>query len=239
MKSAFLGYIFDWDNTLVSSWDVIAKALNETFNHMGMTEWSIDKVKSNVKLSMRDSFPKIFGDEWEKAAQIYQENYRLLHLDFIKPLDSAQNFLDMLHKNNIPMMVVSNKRGINLRAEIVHLGWSYYFDSIIGAEDSPEDKPSALPIFNAIKDSRLQNIYERQNTTDNQENMMNKIAFIGDSVIDLEAANNAGCYPILYGKPHHDIKLEYYADGKSGKLGEHNFKKHYRNWSDVIASYHN
>ena len=57
--------IFDWDNTLVDTWPLIHRAINTTMNAMGKEEWSLQKVKDTVHKSMRESFPGIFGDNWQ------------------------------------------------------------------------------------------------------------------------------------------------------------------------------
>ncbi len=72
--------IFDWDNTLVDTWPVIHAALNATLKEMGHAEWTFEQTKARVRKSMRDSFPELFGDKWEKAGEIYQAQYRGMHL---------------------------------------------------------------------------------------------------------------------------------------------------------------
>ena len=59
--------IFDWDNTLVDTWPVIHAALFETFTAMGHVPWTLEETKARVALSMRESFPKLFGDRWAAA----------------------------------------------------------------------------------------------------------------------------------------------------------------------------
>ena len=55
-------FLFDWDNTLVDSWPIIHDALNVTLTAFGKEPWSLDETRSRVRKSMRDSFPKLFGD---------------------------------------------------------------------------------------------------------------------------------------------------------------------------------
>ncbi len=88
-------------------------------------------------------------------------------------------------------VVVSNKKGPNLRQEIEHLGWTAFFDTIVGSDDAPRDKPHADPVLLAFEKSHLKpgpNVW-----------------FIGDSEIDLECAATTGCTAILYGESarHH------------------------------------
>ena len=88
--------LFDWDNTLVNTWPTIHRALNHCLREMGHEEWSLEKVKGNVKKSMRDAFPAMFGEQWEDAAQIYQTYYRQIHLEKLEALEGAMSLLDWL-----------------------------------------------------------------------------------------------------------------------------------------------
>ena len=54
--------IFDWDDTLVDNWHSIHAGLNAALIAMGQDPWPIDKTRSNVRRSMRDSFPSLFGE---------------------------------------------------------------------------------------------------------------------------------------------------------------------------------
>ena len=84
--SAPKAIIFDWDNTLVDTWPVIHEALNKTFAQMGHKPWTIDMVKQKVARSMRDSFPDVFGKDWQEATEICQQSFRAIHLQRLKAL---------------------------------------------------------------------------------------------------------------------------------------------------------
>ena len=36
--------IFDWDNTLVNTWPIIAEALNATFRALKKPDWCMDEI---------------------------------------------------------------------------------------------------------------------------------------------------------------------------------------------------
>ena len=190
--------IFDWDNTLVNTWPIIHNALFQTFTEMGMTPWTIEQTKARVRRSMRDSFPELFGDKWEEASGLYQKHYLESHLEKLESLPDAVLLLDFFRTTGIYNVVVSNKKGPNLRKEAEHIGWSHYFNKIVGANDAAADKPSPAPVLMALEGSGI--------TPDKD------VWFIGDSVIDLECAKNAGCSGIIYG----DITSEGLGAPKDG-----------------------
>jgi len=177
--------LFDWDNTLVDTWPTIHQALNMTLRHMKHPEWSFEKVKSEVKKSMRDAFPALFGDAWEDAASHYQTSYRALHLQSLQPLPGAKAMLAAIARDKIFVGIVSNKRGDTLRIELNHLGWADYFASTVGAGDAATDKPTTAPVLLALDGTNIAPGAD--------------VWFVGDTGVDLECAQIAGCTPILFG----------------------------------------
>lgn len=177
--------IFDWDNTLVNTWPVIHDALVATFTEMSLQPWTFEQTKARVKKSMRDSFPEIFGQDWQKAGERYQAHYRATHLDKLEALPRAREVLEEVKRLGLYSVVVSNKKGVNLRQEAEHIGWNHLFDAVVGADDAARDKPFADPVALALAKSPVQ--------------AGRDVWFVGDSEIDLECAKNTGCTAILYG----------------------------------------
>lgn len=170
--------LFDWDNTLVDSWDSIHWALNQTLDAMGHPPWDMAETRRRVALSLRDSFPALFGERWQEARQIYYDSFAEIHLAHLKPLPGAPNILERLYKAGIPMGVISNKSGPFIRKEVAHLGWTSYFKHLMGAGDAEADKPSDLPVrltLGVIGVPADANVW-----------------FIGDAPVDMECAANAG-----------------------------------------------
>ncbi len=53
--------LYDWDNTLVDGWAGITAALNAVFDAFAMPAWSVADTRARVRVSLRDSFPVMFG----------------------------------------------------------------------------------------------------------------------------------------------------------------------------------
>lgn len=178
--------LFDWDNTLVNTWPIIHTALNMTLRHMDHQEWTYERVRAEVKQSMRDSFPLLFGERWKDAAKHYQTSYRAIHLEELAPLSQAEAMLASIPRPEIFVGVVSNKMGSTLRKEIAHLGWEGYFDVAIGAGDAARDKPHPDPVLLALQGSGI--------------HPSPALWFVGDTAVDLEVAQAVGATPVLYGE---------------------------------------
>lgn len=182
--------IFDWDNTLVDSWGTIHDALNFLMTAMAQPLWTIEQTRERVRLSLRESFPRIFGDRWEEAQRIYLDRFRAIHLERLTPLPGRADMLRELAAGHY-LAVVSNKTGAVLRNEAAHLGWSALFGSIVGAGDAHTDKPHWAPVELALQPSGIKPGPD--------------VWFVGDTAVDMQCALASGCIPVLLGEPEsHD-----------------------------------
>lgn len=177
--------LFDWDNTLVDTWPLIHNALNMTLRFMQHPEWSIERVRRDVKKSMRESFPDMFGERWKDAASHYQTSYRSIHLSDLQALPGTVATLESIPRSNVFVGVVSNKQGDTLRKELAHIGWSKYFDVAVGASDAARDKPHPDPVLFALKECAIKPAPD--------------VWFVGDTGVDLDVAQVTGCTAILFG----------------------------------------
>lgn len=180
--------LFDWDNTLADSWPIIHQALHATFVAMGHKPWPVEDIKNGrqgIHRSLRESFPEIFGDRWEEAKEIYHNHFLACHLEEIGMLEGAEDILDALSKTDIYTAIVSNKTGEYLREEVEYLGWTQYFNKVVGATDAAKDKPHPDPVHLALEGSGIE--------------AGEDVWLIGDSETDLECAINTNCIPIFFG----------------------------------------
>jgi phosphoglycolate phosphatase len=176
--------LFDWDNTLVDSWAVIHATLNHTLSEMGHATWSREETEKRVRSSLRDSFPNLFGADWPKAEKLFYDYFGSIHLSHLAPLPGAEELLEYLSNRHIYLAVVSNKRGAFLRKEASYLGWDKHFSALAGAGDAARDKPAREHV-----DLALEAAGGLAAGPD--------VWFVGDTDIDLDCAQNAGCIPVL------------------------------------------
>jgi phosphoglycolate phosphatase len=175
--------LFDWDGTLVDNWPVIHAALNATLASHGMAPWSMAETYARISGSQRDSFPIIFGANWQAARDQFYAEFERRHLSEIRVLPGAEDLLAATQAAGFYLAVVSNKQGKYLRLEAEHLGWAHYFRQIVGAGDAHEDKPSAAPIHLALDGSAI--------------SAGQAVWLIGDSVTDVRCARAAGCRAVI------------------------------------------
>jgi phosphoglycolate phosphatase len=184
--------LFDWDNTLVDGWIGITAALNAAFVAFDKPLWTLEDTKNRVRVSLKESFPLMFGDAWERARDIFYDAFRGDHLAHVVPMPGAAEAL--LAGSAWPMGVVSNKAGQYLRAEVAHLGWPAHFGAVVGAGDASADKPDPAPILMAL---------EQLGYPASKE-----VWYLGDTALDMKAARAAGVTAVLVGDASHDGGVE-------------------------------
>lgn len=199
--------LFDWDNTLVDSWEVIHEAMNTTLAAMGHAPWRFEDTLVRVRRSMREAFPELFGDRWQEARTVFYDRFRQVHLERLRTVAGADDLVKVLAGKGIYLGVVSNKLGEHLRAEVAYLGWERYFGRIIGAGDAPRDKPAVDAVDLALEGTGIFRDHH--------------VWFIGDTNIDMQCAHEAGCRPILVQESPPD----------PAEFGEFTFLLHFRSCS--------
>ena len=180
--------LYDWDNTLADGWAGIAAALNAVFSAFAMPHWTVADTRARVRVSLRDSFPVMFGAEWERARDIFYATLEDAHLRHVVPMPGAAEALAA--GAAWPQGVVSNKQGKFLRAEVAHLGWAGHFGAVVGAGDASADKPDPVPIVLAL---------DRMGRGADAS-----VWYLGDTALDMEAARAAGVTAVLVGDASHD-----------------------------------
>lgn len=175
--------LFDWDNTLVDNWSAIHEALNAALTAMGHSAWSYQETRERVRASMRDSFPRLFGDRWPEAGRIFYETFAARHLERLSEMPGAGAMIAELAGRGFYLAVVSNKQGRFLRAEAERLGWLGHFGRVVGAGDAARDKPAIEPVELALEPAGIARGGE--------------VWFVGDTDIDIRCAAAAGCVPVL------------------------------------------
>jgi phosphoglycolate phosphatase len=177
--------IFDWDNTLVSSWERLHAAMSRTMSAHGVEPWGLEEAKQRMHLSSKDAFPQLFGDKWQEARVLFYDTYNQLTHMKAAPLPGALETLEQLRSMGSKIAVISNKRGDILRQEIADLNWGNFFDSIIGSCDLAEDKPHPITVWHTLEVIGTPRSAPRW--------------FIGDTIVDMQCAKNSGCHAVLFG----------------------------------------
>jgi phosphoglycolate phosphatase len=178
--------LFDFDDTLVSTQELIYEAVERTMAEFGLEPLARDELKKWAVKSAKDYFPKFFKEQTPEAIEFYRQQYYSLTGGMLKPMLGAIETLSFLldHKLKPYTALVSNKAGPLLRTEVTKLGWDKFFNKIVGAGDAMQDKPSIEPLKLALLGSDIDPRHDH-------------VWFVGDSHVDMEAANKFSCLSVL------------------------------------------
>lgn len=204
--------IFDWDDTLVDTFEVVRKAVNTTLDAMGANAWSEEEARRRIGPPARVLFTDLFGeDRWQEADLIYIKAYEDNIAGALRKYPHVDDILGVLHALDISLFVVSTKRGYLLRKEAESLGLGGYFKRLVGASDALNDKPHADAVLFALEGSDIKAGPD--------------VWFLGDAYTDLMTAKNSGTVPILI-----ETKLP-----PAEKLTEHPPAMRFKTHADLLA----
>lgn len=189
---------WDWDGTLADSIDFLHGAHNHVRSIFGKGVFTREEFSQYFGQPREKLYREIYGADKIEDAKKHFETYVYANHHQIKAIPDAQKTLQTFHDLNIPMGVVTNKKGELVAREITNHGWDDYFITTIGAGEAEADKPSPAPLLLALEQSGLglqpQDIW-----------------YVGDTDNDLGCAAAAGSKAIfiLNDEPEPEYLKEY------------------------------
>jgi len=168
--------LLDMDGTIVDAFPPIIRALNQTFVEFGLPQMSAKDVKRHTGKG-DCSMKALFGDRQNEAAARFLEIHDEDYLENIKPLKGAETLLKWLRHQGIPTAIVTSKSQVRAEAQLDILGWTAYFDAVIGKLDGRPEKPDPGPVLLACECLGI----DPQNTV-----------MLGDGIADMKSAARAG-----------------------------------------------
>lgn len=185
----YAAVIFDLDGTLMNTLGGISDALNYAAAKQSISPFTDDKVKSMIGNGIRKLIDRAFDrlDEKgkERAYADFTARYKVKAKELSEPYDGANDFLIALRSIGIKVAIASNKDDYAVKA----LAAEYFggcVDIAVGATRNNPLKPHPYMIdFVSEKLSVPKS----------------KLAYVGDSEVDLLTAANSGidCYIVDWG----------------------------------------
>jgi len=179
-KNDIKAVLLDLDGTLIDAFKPIVGAMQQTLAEFGLPEMSEHQIRRHT--GQGDcSMIALFGERKEEAAKRFIEIHDLTYLDDIKVMDGAEELLQYLASRSMPAAVVTSKGQHRAETQLDVLGWSNYFQSIVGKMDGRASKPSPEPLLLACKNLGMN---------------IQTVVMVGDGEADMKAASRAGCLGI-------------------------------------------
>ncbi len=199
MRRKYDAVIFDMDGTLLDTLKDIADSMNMALKMTGQPERDFEYMRFSVgygvdELARRampeQSIPEDIMKCVGRFREIYNEHYR----DSSRPYDGIPEMLDELSRQNIPFAILSNKpEDFTIRMTEELLG-RWKFAEVRGVRQDKPKKPDPAVAIEIAQKWRIP---------------PERIAFVGDSAVDMQTANAAGMFAIgvLWGfRPRKEIE---------------------------------
>lgn len=175
--------LFDLDGTLIDHLPAIHASYAHALPQVGIAAPTIDQVRRAIGGGLENAMSKFVPPEkMETALRIYRAYWdaNLPRGASLQP--GALELLRHLAENKIRCAVLTNKHGPSSRQICEHLGIAHFFETILGAKDTPWIKPQIEFTQTALEKLRADPA---------------KTALVGDSPWDIEAAQNAGLFSLV------------------------------------------
>lgn len=176
--------LFDLDGTLVDTAPDLAGAMNRVLAHFGRPAVSVAAVRDMVGHGARATIAKGLaltggGDAAmvEAGVPLFLEHYEAHIADASQPWPGVEAALDALAAAGCQLGICTNKPTALSRALVEALGWAGRFGANVGGDALAVRKPDPAHVLEAL-------LLLGGAQAD--------AAFVGDSIVDVEAARNAG-----------------------------------------------
>ncbi|OCG35286.1 MULTISPECIES: phosphoglycolate phosphatase [unclassified Gilliamella] len=177
---------FDLDGTLVDSVPGLALATQNMLADLNLPTISNEKIKNFVGNGIDIMLERVFKaievdpstELFAKAKDLFNQHYDKVIDAETKLFPNVKKTLKVLHDNNYPLALVTNKPAQFLPALLTSLGIKEYFSLVLGGGDVIKLKPHPAPLYQVMAKFGL---------------FCDQLLFVGDSKNDITAAQNANC----------------------------------------------
>ena len=176
--------IFDLDGTLMDTSKSITKTVNSAMEELGKKQYSANECVKFVgggvsglarNILGKEKYEDVTNEEMEKVIRKYYDIY----FDYgVEPYEGIPELLNFLTENNIKKGIVTNKDHETALSAVEKKLSKWKFDGIFGSNEKEyPNKPNPYNVDRMAQDLNVSK---------------DKILFIGDMLVDVNTAKNAG-----------------------------------------------
>lgn len=177
--------LYDFDGTLLDTRTMIENSFKDLVAmHKPKVDISTINFSEFVGPSLRQSFLDLYGPNYSEDIYNDYQKIKEKYTDTVNLMPNINQTLTKLKQQGYLLGIVSNKSSDIIQKQIDLHELYNDFDIIVGCEKVKKVKPDAEGINYACKQLKV--------TLDN-------CVFVGDTVVDCQAAKNAGVYFVGYG----------------------------------------
>ena len=196
------GLIFDFDGTLIDSYEAISESLNLVRAKFSKPAYPPAEVKAMVGHGLEQLLEKAIGAaNVEEGVRIFRDSYGAICERKTRILPQVKETLDELDRRGYRMGIATNKPSYFARVILKALEMEHLFSEVLGPNDV--DKPKPDP-------EMLEIIMMRIGLSPDE------VAYVGDMLLDIEVARRAGVS--VYAIPTGSATREALLEGRPDRL---------------------
>jgi phosphonatase-like hydrolase len=179
--------VFDMAGTTIQAADQVPAAFQQAFARLGveLSDEEIRSVRGRSKhevisdlvtrhLSPVDG-PRLVTEVHSDFRNILMECYERQE---VEPVDGAEATFDWLRTRGVKVALTTGFDGALAALLVRKVGWEGSTDAVVSNDDVPRGRPAPYLVFRAMELTGCESVH--------------RVAVVGDTVSDLEAAENAG-----------------------------------------------
>lgn len=190
------GIIFDFDGTLIDSYEAIAESLNHVRTSFSLPAIPAEEIRPTVGHGLEKLIAKAVGPERvDEGIRLFRQSYASLCERKTSILPQVKETLDALDRRGYQMAIATNKPSYFARDILKALEIDHLFVEVLGPNDVQRPKPDPEMIEIIIMRIGLS---------------PEEIVYVGDMPLDVEVGRRAGVavYAIPTGSATRDALLE-------------------------------
>jgi phosphoglycolate phosphatase len=190
------GIIFDFDGTLIDSYEAIAESLNHVRSSFDQPPLPMEEIKGMVGHGLEHLIERAVGAQRiGEGVKLFRQSYAALCERKTSILPQVKETLDELDRRGYQMAIATNKPSYFARDILRALEMEHLFAEVLGPNDVERPKPDP---------EMLEIIMMRVGLSPDE------VVYIGDMLIDIEVARRAGVavYAIPTGSASRESLLE-------------------------------
>ena len=196
------GLIFDFDGTLIDSYDAITESLNRVRASFSLPDYEPAAVKTMVGHGLEHLIEKAIGpDRIEEGVKLFRQSYSTLCEKKTTILPQVKETLEELDRRGYRMAIATNKPSYFARDILKALEMEHLFSEVLGPNDVERPKPDP---------EMLEIIMMRIGLAPDE------VAYVGDMLLDIEVGRRAGV--AVYAIPTGSASREALLNGRPDRL---------------------
>ena len=194
------GVIFDFDGTLIDSYEAIGESLNHVRSSFSLPPYPAEEIRPMVGHGLEQLIVRAVGaDRVEDGVRLFREFYATVCERKTTILPQVKETLDTLDRRGYLMAIASNKPSYFARDILKALEFDHLFVEVLGPNDVQRPKPDP---------EMLEIIIMRIGLSPEE------VVYVGDMPLDVEAGRRAGVavYAVPTGSASRDDLLQALPD---------------------------